>query len=85
MKNDQIFNLNLDCEKLKSYQSARRLYHQLIRYPQEIIPLMDHCLNEIFLERFEDAEIPAEESIKVRPFNLGRSVNMRDLDPAGCS
>jgi DNA replication licensing factor MCM4 len=78
-----MYNMNLDCEKLKNHPPALVLYHQLIRYPQEIIPLMDHCLNEIFLEKFQDAQIPVDQSIKVRPFNLGRNVNMRDLNPSG--
>ena len=83
MKEYQNFNLNLDCTKLKNYEPTKRLYNQLIRYPQEIIPLLDHTLSEIFMEKFEDAVLPEDESIRVRPFNLGRSVNMRDLDPAG--
>lgn len=83
MKDEQNYNLNLDCAKLKSYLPAVKLYHQLIRYPQEIVPVMDHALTDMFLERFEDADLPADESIRVRPFNLGRNVNLRDLDPSG--
>ncbi|ORY76778.1 MCM-domain-containing protein [Neocallimastix californiae] len=56
----KIYNLNLNCQNLKSYKKSLPLYHQLIRYPQEIIPIMDH----------------------VRPYNIGKSVNMRDLNPS---
>ena len=53
-----------------------------MRYPQEIIPLMDHALTEIFVDRFQDAQLPDDTSIKVRPYNLGRKSNLRDLNPS---
>lgn len=75
------FNLNLDCENLKCYEPAVKLYNLLIRYPQEVIPIMD-CAAEAFLQDMRpDMELP-DMAIRVRPFNLGRSVNLRDLDPA---
>jgi DNA replication licensing factor MCM4 len=43
---------------------------------------MDHALTDIVLERYEDLALSPEESIKVRPFNLARTVNLRDLDPS---
>jgi DNA replication licensing factor MCM4 len=75
----KIYNLNLNCQNLKSYKKSLPLYHQLIRYPQEIIPIMDHVLTEKLAENSEDyAPIHA----LVRPYNIGKSVNMRDLNPS---
>jgi DNA replication licensing factor MCM4 len=71
----------LDCANLKSYAPANKLYYQLLRFPQEIIPVMDFTVTKVFLDLFEDAEISAQ-GLVVRPFNLGRSVNMRELNPA---
>jgi len=50
----KIYNLNLNCQNLKSYKKSLPLYHQLIRYPQEIIPIMDHVLTEKLAENSED-------------------------------
>jgi DNA replication licensing factor MCM4 len=76
------FNLNLDCENLKCFEPAVKLYNLLIRYPQEVIPIMD-CAAEAFCqEMYPERDMP-DMAIKVRPFNLGRGVNMRNLDPAG--
>jgi DNA replication licensing factor MCM4 len=81
MKNTLNYSLNLDCEKLKAYEpTTHKLFYQLSRYPQEVIPIMDHVLTDIFQNRFDD--LPGEESVKVRPFNMGQSCNMRDLNPA---
>lgn len=71
--------MNLDCRNLLAYRRTKKLYDQLIKYPQEIIPLMDHTLTNYFLEQF-DVDLNGQQ-LKVRPFNLDHSVNMRDLDP----
>nr|KAJ3421249.1 hypothetical protein HK105_004111 [Polyrhizophydium stewartii] len=82
MRDTQQRNMNLDCANLAAYRPSRRLFDQLIRYPQEIIPLMDHVLTNIFLDKFEDAQLGPSESLYVRPYNIGRSVNMRELNPS---
>lgn len=76
----KIYNLNLNCQNLKSYKKSIPLYHQLIRYPQEIIPIMDHVLTEKLAESSEDYDTPVH--ALVRPYNIGKSVNMRDLNPS---
>ncbi|KAJ3049510.1 hypothetical protein HK097_009509 [Rhizophlyctis rosea] len=81
LKIADIYNLNLDCENLRSYPPSQKLFNQLKRYPQEIIPLMDYTLSEVFMDMFEDAEIPDGTTWRVRPFNLGKCVNLRELNP----
>jgi DNA replication licensing factor MCM4 len=83
MNQTQNYNLNLDCAKIKQYTPTTRLFHQLLRYPQEVIPLMDHVLTDIFLEKFPDSGLDESQSLKVRPFNLPDPVNLRDLNPDG--
>lgn len=75
-------DMNLDCSNLKAYAPSRKLYNQLIRYPQEIITLLDHALTEVFLQRFTETQFPEAFSMKVRPFNLERNINLRGLDPS---
>lgn len=75
----KIYNLNLNCQNLKSYKKSLPLYHQLIRYPQEIIPIMDHVLTEKLAENSDDYT-PVH--ALVRPYNIGKSINMRDLNPS---
>ncbi|KAJ3391820.1 hypothetical protein HDU92_008786 [Lobulomyces angularis] len=79
-ENSQIF-LNLDCQNLKSYPPSTKLYNLLIRYPQEIIPVMDYVATDFIMEMFENYDMH-DSGVKVRPYNLGRTVNMRELDPA---
>ncbi|TPX51817.1 hypothetical protein SeMB42_g00520 [Synchytrium endobioticum] len=81
LKEAEDYNLNLDCLNLKHWPESTKLYHQLLRYPQEIIPLMDHTLTEVFLDMFDDVDLEGR-GLKVRPFNLDRLVNMRELNPA---
>jgi DNA replication licensing factor MCM4 len=81
MKQNQVYSLNLDCQKLSSYPQSKKLFLQLVHYPQEIIPLMDHVLTDIFLERFDDGTIPQDIILKIRPFNLPSSLNLRELNP----
>jgi DNA replication licensing factor MCM4 len=83
MNQNQNYNMNLDCAKVKSYQPTERLYYQLVRYPQEVIPLMDHVLTDIFIEKFPDSGLDESQSLKVRPFNLPNHVNLRALNPEG--
>ena len=42
------YALNLDCCHLYNNPRTRTLYEQLIKYPQEMIPVLDHVVNEIF-------------------------------------
>ncbi|KAI8915519.1 MCM2/3/5 family-domain-containing protein [Powellomyces hirtus] len=81
LKEGGILNMNLDCANLRNYEPALKLYKQLQRYPQEIIPLMDHTLTDFFLELFDDVQMPDGVTMRVRPFNLARSVNLRQLNP----
>ncbi|KAJ3385823.1 hypothetical protein HDU84_002005 [Entophlyctis sp. JEL0112] len=81
MKESCHTSLNLDCSNLRIYGPTKKLYVQLLRYPQEVVPLLDHTLVEYWYELFED-EARSDVQITVRPFNLHRCVNLRELDPA---
>ncbi|KAG2201451.1 hypothetical protein INT47_001500 [Mucor saturninus] len=73
-------NVNLDCRNLQAYPETHKLYDQLVKYPQEIIPLMDHTLTEFYLSLYPSHDFNGLQ-LKVRPFNLSDAVNMRELDP----
>ncbi|KAJ1980805.1 MCM DNA helicase complex subunit [Dimargaris verticillata] len=81
MRDAENFNLNLDCSNLMAYPRCVKLYHQLVQYPQEIIPLMDHVLTQTFLELFRDMDEQGGLEFTVRPYNLAQTVNMRELNP----
>lgn len=83
-------NLNLDVQNLKAFPPTKKFYHQLHMYPQEIIPIMDTCVKDEMLEMLEKDNADEEEYeavlnkvYKARPFNCAKSVNMRELNPAG--
>ena len=63
-----------------AYRGTHKLYDQLVKYPQEVIPLMDHTIKVYYQELYPDPD-EAVDQIKIRPFNLESSVNMRELDP----
>ncbi|WBW75186.1 MCM complex subunit Mcm4/Cdc21 [Schizosaccharomyces osmophilus] len=79
--------LNLDVQDLKHYPPTKKLYNQLYSYPQEIIPIMDQTIKDVMLDLLgtnppEDILNDIELRIyKIRPFNLERTINMRDLNP----
>ena len=47
-------NLNLDAINLLAYPPTKKLYHQLINYPQEVIPIMDQVLRDVMIESAEE-------------------------------
>lgn len=71
--------MNVNCQHLETFDGA--LYKQLVCYPQEIIPVFDMCVNEMFYERYPAAVL--EHQIQVRPFNAEKTKNMRGLNPMG--
>lgn len=82
MKEVQDYNLNLDAQHLKSYEPSKKLYYQLLKYPQEIIPLMDHTLNETLFSLFDS--VPLNTVCSVRPYNISeRCIPLRELEPSG--
>ncbi|CAG8730387.1 1414_t:CDS:2, partial [Ambispora leptoticha] len=78
-ENEEV-RVNLDVQNLLAYQKTVKLYHQLLKYPHEIIPLMDNAI----LEYYKELHGPntATQELRIRPFNLCNSVNMRDLNPS---
>jgi DNA replication licensing factor MCM4 len=92
MRDLETTNLNLDVQNLKAFPPTKKFYHQLHAYPQEIIPIMDTCVKDEMLEYLEAIGAHAEEydqclvrGYKARPFNVEKSINMRDLNPEGMS
>jgi DNA replication licensing factor MCM4 len=80
MKHSEEFILDLDCKDLLDFKATEGIYGQLVLFPQEVIPLMDLVVNEIFTE-INSENLASTDSIQVRPNNLLSSVNLRDLNP----
>eukprot|EP01080_Neovahlkampfia_damariscottae_P012116 gene12116-5608_t len=68
--------LNIDCKDLYHYD--KDFYKQLINFPQEIIPLMDVCTQEVAHELFPNFP---HQPITVRTYNLIEVQHMRGLGP----
>jgi len=47
-------NLNLDAVNLLTYPPTKKLYHQLVNYPQEVIPIMDQVLRDVMIETADE-------------------------------
>lgn len=69
--------LNVNCQHVASFDAD--LYRQLKCYPQEVIPTFDMAANEVFFEKYPDAQLPHQ--IQVRPFNSEKTQSMRALNP----
>ena len=49
-----LTGLNLDMRNLKAYPTTVKLYHQLIAYPHEIVPLMDQTVKDVIVDMAEE-------------------------------
>lgn len=87
-----LTNLNLDAKNLSAYPPTRKLYFQLLNYPQEIIPIMDQTIKDCMVSLvmddrgFENNDTNVDEIetniYTVRPFNINQvERGMRDLNP----
>ncbi|KAI8867578.1 MCM-domain-containing protein [Ramicandelaber brevisporus] len=82
MRNKEEYCMNLDCVNLLAYPvSGPRLYQQLVNYPSEMVSLMDDILTHMFISLFPEVNLNGN-ALRVRPFNLAASVNMRSLNPS---
>lgn len=72
-----VYNLNVDCRNLHEFDP--RLYEELVRYPQELIPIFDLVVNNYLEEKF--ADVRRVQRTQVRTFNLMTTHNMRELNP----
>jgi hypothetical protein len=72
----------LDCNHLAHFDMD--LYRDLVRYPQEVIPIFDMALDEMFRAMLDASNkiYDLEEQIKVRPFRLLHRRPMRELNPS---
>ena len=75
------FAVNLDCSHVRAYDPS--LYKKLVSFPQEVVPIADLAVHELYLRMYPDSD--GEEldgkRFTVRCFNLGKDDRLRDLDP----
>ena len=69
------FILNFNCEDLTEPYAL--IYDQIENYPQEILPILENTLNEIYYERKPIEKI----QIKIRPYNIGKEIIIRNIEP----
>lgn len=81
MRRTAARQLNLDCQNLLYHPSAKKVHGLLIDYPAEVLPLLDFSLNEFFADTYPEDDLRGD-SLMIRPFNLGKCINTRDLGPA---
>jgi len=84
------YNLDIDCAHLYSFNP--QLYRQLEDYPTDVIPIFDLVALQVFKEcvsqphNYENSNVdPYEQTdqiIQVRPFNMRKVYQIRELDPA---
>ena len=70
--------LNVNCRHIQHFDPT--LYRQLVSYPQEVIPAFDMAANEMFSELYPEG-IAEMDRIYVRPYNVVKTSNLRNLNP----
>ena len=84
--------MNIDCSHLYKYheEAVKELYLQLVSYPQEVIPVLDMVMEDLFVQMYpERADVEGRRKLQVRVYNLSKSKQsehnhvkrMRELDP----
>lgn len=74
-------SLEIDAMHLFYHNEAcQQLYHQLVQYPKEIVPLMDSSVKWVLETLAQNMDVPIPD-MQVRPFNLKKVSNLRELDP----
>lgn len=80
-------NLNLDAGNLLAFAATKKLYYQLINYPQEVIPIMDQTVKDCLVLLFSDPAAMQIDDIEtniytIRPYNINAvRRGMRELNP----
>lgn len=77
----QSLVFNLDTQHLLQFRAARKLYNQLLLFPQVLIRILDMVVSEEFQKLFPEAT-EEESRLQVRPFNLSDLSPMRNLNPS---
>lgn len=91
MRDLGLTNLNLDAKNLLAYPTTRKLYYQLINYPQEVIPIMDQTVKDCMVSLVMDnttynGEVNIDDIetniYTIRPYNINTvERGMRELNP----
>lgn len=92
MKDMGITNLNFDSKNLLAYPSTKKLYYQLINYPQEIVPIMDQTVKDCMISLVTEFNNNGNDYVNideietniytVRPYNINAAEKgMRELNP----
>eukprot|EP00045_Choanoeca_perplexa_P011949 m.128406 g.128406 ORF g.128406 m.128406 type:complete len:788 (-) comp15826_c0_seq4:218-2581(-) len=76
MADTSEWHVDMDCSHLKLHDPE--LYRQLVRYPQEVIPILDRALADVYADLTDE---PMQHQAQLRPYNLDGGKTMRDLNP----
>ncbi|KAB5588569.1 DNA replication licensing factor mcm4 [Ceratobasidium theobromae] len=81
------YQLNLDLIDLQAYAPTKKLHNALIKFPQEVVPMLDQCLADAIEELTQTQGMDTDRDqldvvYKVRPFISDNVVNMRELNPS---
>lgn len=84
---------NLDCQHLLAFPPTADVYHQLVRFPQEVVILLDTVVDEELrrerarlreegrLDAAPEGGADADPQVQVRPFHLREQHELRQLGP----
>ncbi|GAB1520282.1 MCM DNA helicase complex subunit [Rhizoctonia solani] len=79
--------LNLDLIDLQAYAPTKKLHNALVKFPEEVVPMLDQCLADALEELVQTEGMDTDRehldvAYRVRPFISDDVVNMRELNPS---
>lgn len=74
-----VTTFNLDAANLKAYPLTLKLCHQLLAYPQEIIPLMDQAVKDVMVDlTLKEMDVLRSESQRAAQGRNGQAILTSD-------
>jgi DNA replicative helicase MCM subunit Mcm2 (Cdc46/Mcm family) len=87
-------NLNLDMVNLAAFPPSKKLFRQLVKYPQDVIPAIDQVLKDLMLDVADADQRAGREGhsddllkqipINLFPFETSSLVRLHSSRHAGC-
>ena len=76
-------SLNVDTQHLYYHSpECQKLYHQLVNFPRQVVPLMDLILSQYITNTLLGGDNEGVPEFQVRPYHLKNLSHMRALDPS---
>lgn len=83
MYETEINIFEFDCNLIKE----SKIFEQFFLYPEEIIEILEKCVEEVLIEKYPQILIKFGDdinkiNINIRPINIGKEISIRSMEPS---